>query len=56
MVANYDVRIMIANTLILNPRKAELRDGALVLRFRPGTEDAHTMEAWFVTEPRTSVV
>ena len=47
----HDARIIIAGTIILNPRGAELGT-TLVLRFKPGSEDAEAMEAWF-TAART---
>lgn len=44
-----DARITIAGKPALNPRKAELKDGVLVLTFKPWSEDAKIMEAWFAS-------
>jgi len=44
----HDARVVIADTLVLSPRKTEL-SATLVLWFKPRSEDAHAMEAWFAS-------
>lgn len=44
----HDARIIIAGTIILNPRKAELGT-RLVLRFKLRSDDEQAMEAWFAS-------